>query len=176
MATIQSTIEEINKAREDLAEALITKFGVQAVDVVDSNGNITTKGLNTSSVASTESDTYSTPANTLRRLKDWEEIVNNAIVKTSRDLVIKLNSGSTENTNYFTYNGSEGKTVNITPSSIGAAASGHTHNYLPLSGGQLTGSLNFFTADAVIEWNTDSYRQRIKITDDSTANTSVFTF
>ena len=176
MATIQSTIEEINNAREALAEALITKFGVQAVDVVDSNGNITTKGLNTSSVASTESDAYSTPANTLRRLKDWEEIVNNAIIKTSKDLIIRLNSGSTENTNYFTYNGSEGKTVNITPSSIGAAASGHTHNYLPLSGGQLTGSLNFSTADAVIEWNTDSYRQRIKITDDSTANTPVFTF
>ena len=176
MATIQSTIEEINNAREALAEALITKFGVQAVDVVDSNGNITTKGLNTSSVASTESDAYSTPANTLRRLKDWEEIVNNAIIKTSKDLIIRLNSGSTENTNYFTYNGSEGKTVNITPSSIGAAASGHTHNYLPLSGGQLTGSLNFSTADAVIEWNTNSYRQRIKITDDSTANTPVFTF
>lgn len=176
MATIQSTIEEINNAREALAEALITKFGVQAVDVVDSNGNITTKGLNTSSVASTESDAYSTPANTLRRLKDWEEIVNNAVVKTSKDLIIRLNSGSTENTNYFTYNGSEGKTVNITPSSIGAAASGHTHNYLPLSGGQLTGSLNFSTADAVIEWNNDSYRQRIKITDDSTANTPVFTF
>ena len=140
MATIQSTIEEINNAREALAEALITKFGVQAVDVVDSNGNITTKGLNTSSVASTESDAYSTPANTLRRLKDWEEIVNNAIIKTSKDLIIRLNSGSTENTNYFTYNGSEGKTVNITPSSIGAANSSHTHSYLPLSGGTITNS------------------------------------
>jgi hypothetical protein len=31
--------------------------------------------------------------------------------------------------------------VNITPAAIGAAASSHTHNYLPLSGGTLTGSL-----------------------------------
>lgn len=44
-------------------------------------------------------------------------------------LVIKLNSGTTEGTNMFTFNGGTAKTVNITPSSIGAAASSHTHNY-----------------------------------------------
>lgn len=59
-----------------------------------------------------------------------------------------------------TYDGSAAKTVNITPSAIGAAASGHTHaitdintldlvlenfttNYLPLSGGTLTGAVTF---------------------------------
>ena len=47
-------------------------------------------------------------------------------VKTN--LIIKLNSGATEGTNLFTFNGSTAKTVNITPSSIGAAASSHgTH-------------------------------------------------
>lgn len=40
-----------------------------------------------------------------------------------------------------TYDGSAAKTVNITPSSIGAATSSHTHSYLPLSGGTLTGSV-----------------------------------
>lgn len=39
------------------------------------------------------------------------------------------------------YDGSAAKTVNITPSAIGAAASSHTHDYLPLSGGTLTGAL-----------------------------------
>ena len=48
-------------------------------------------------------------------------------VKTN--LIIKLNSGSTEGTNLFTFNGSAAKTINITPSAIGASASGHTHNY-----------------------------------------------
>ena len=48
-------------------------------------------------------------------------------VKTN--LVIKLNGGSTEGTNLFTFNGSTAKTVNITASGIGAAASSHTHNY-----------------------------------------------
>ena len=47
-------------------------------------------------------------------------------VKTN--LVIKLNNGGTEGTDLFTFNGSTAKTVNITPSGIGAAASSHgTH-------------------------------------------------
>lgn len=56
-------------------------------------------------------------------------------------LVIKLNSGTTEGTNMFTFNGGTAKTVNITPSAIGAAASSHTHSYLPLSGGTVTGDI-----------------------------------
>ncbi len=48
--------------------------------------------------------------------------------KVNTNLTIKLNSGSTEGTNLFTFNGSAAKTINITPSSIGAAASTHgTH-------------------------------------------------
>lgn len=49
--------------------------------------------------------------------------------KVNNNLVVKLNGGSTEGTNLFTFNGSAAKTVNITPSAIGAAASSHTHNY-----------------------------------------------
>jgi len=46
------------------------------------------------------------------------------------NLTVKLNGGSTEGTNLFTYNGSTAKTVNITPSAIGAAASSHG-NHVP---------------------------------------------
>ena len=60
-------------------------------------------------------------------------------VKTN--LTIKLNSGTTEGTNLFTFNGSTAKSINITPNAIGAATSDHTHSYLPLSGGTLTGNL-----------------------------------
>ena len=45
----------------------------------------------------------------------------------SASLVVKLNGGTSEGTNMFTYNGTSAKTINITPSSIGAAASSHTH-------------------------------------------------
>lgn len=48
--------------------------------------------------------------------------------KVNNSLAIKLNSGSTEGTNLFTFNGSSAKTVNITPSAIGASASGHNHD------------------------------------------------
>src|SRR5699024_1408800 len=44
------------------------------------------------------------------------------------NMVVKLNSGTSEGTNMFTFNGSAAKTVNITASSIGAAATTHTHN------------------------------------------------
>lgn len=54
-----------------------------------------------------------------------------------QNLVIKLNSGATEGTNLFTYAGTAAKTVNITPSSIGAAASNHTHTGSDITG--LTG-------------------------------------
>ena len=48
-------------------------------------------------------------------------------VKTS--LIVRLNGGTTEGTNQFTFNGSAAKTINITPGSIGAATSSHTHKY-----------------------------------------------
>lgn len=49
--------------------------------------------------------------------------------KVNNNLVIKLNSGATENTNLFTFNGSTAKTIDITPAKIGAAAASHTHSY-----------------------------------------------
>ena len=39
--------------------------------------------------------------------------------KVNHDLIIKLNSGTTEGTNMFTFNGSAAKTVNVTKSAIG---------------------------------------------------------
>lgn len=52
--------------------------------------------------------------------------------KVNKSLTVKLNSGATEGTNQFTFDGSAAKSVNVTPSAIGA---------LPLSGGTLTGNL-----------------------------------
>ena len=49
--------------------------------------------------------------------------------ETSKPLIIKLNNGTVEDTNLFTYDGGRDKTINITPSSIGASDSSHAHNY-----------------------------------------------
>ena len=63
--------------------------------------------------------------------------------KVNNNLVIKLNSGTTEGTNQFTYNGSAVKNINITSSSIGAASSSHNHDslYVKKSGDTMTGDL-----------------------------------
>ena len=50
--------------------------------------------------------------------------------KVNNSLTIQLNGGTTADTNKFTFNGSAAKTVNITPSSIGAAATSHG-NHVP---------------------------------------------
>ena len=77
-------------------------------------------------------------------------------VKTS--LVIKLNGGSTEGTNMFTFNGATAKSINITPSAIGAAASSHTHNYAGSSsaGGAAT-SANKLNATNLTNQNLNDY-------------------
>lgn len=51
-------------------------------------------------------------------------------------LTISLNG-----TSQGAYNGSAAKSINITPASIGAAASSHSHAYLPIGGGTLTGPI-----------------------------------
>ena len=67
---------------------------------------------------------------------------------TKASLVVQLNGGTTEGTNQFTFNGGTAKTINITPSSIGAATSGHTHNVASTTANgflkQLDGSTSHF--------------------------------
>ena len=66
------------------------------------------------------------------------------------NLVIKLNSGSTEGSNQFTYNGSAAKTINITPASIGAAAASHgTHVSYGTAAPKANGTASAGTATTV---------------------------
>ena len=57
------------------------------------------------------------------------------------------------------------------------ATKGHNHDdrYLKLTGGTMTGSIAFSNSSYLL-WNNGSYHQRIFLTDDSTADTAVFTF
>ena len=63
----------------------------------------------------------------------------------ANSIAIKLNGGATEGTNLFTFNGSAAKTINITPSGIGAAAAKHTHqsaDIVSLDAAKLTGTIS----------------------------------
>ena len=58
----------------------------------------------------------------------FAQTINGNIIsadKVNHSLIIQLNSGTTEGTNKFTFNGSANKSINITPNSIGAQASGN---------------------------------------------------
>lgn len=70
--------------------------------------------------------------------------------KVNNNLVIKLNNGTTEGTNQFTYNGSATKNINITPANIGAASSSHNHDfsYVKKSGDTMSGNLTISRSDA----------------------------
>lgn len=83
-------------------------------------------------------------------------------------LIIKLNDGTIEGTNMFTYDGGSSKILNITASSIGAAPVSHNHSYLPLSGGRLSGNVAF-TEDNQLSWarNTDYLKIGFKNDGDS---------
>ena len=61
----------------------------------------------------------------------------------ANSLSIQLNGGTATS-----FNGSAAKSINITPAAIGASASNHTHAYLPLAGGTVTGVTAFTNTTA----------------------------
>lgn len=78
-------------------------------------------------------------------------------VTNKQNLVIKLNGGTTEGTNQFTYNATAAKSLNITPAGIGAAASSHSHNAISAS---LTGTNSLDMVYAKMADN-DYFRLRV---------------
>lgn len=69
-------------------------------------------------------------------------------VTNKQNLVIKLNGGTTEGTNQFTYNATGAKTINITPAGIGAATSGHNHSWSNITSGKPTTLAGYGITDA----------------------------
>ena len=88
-------------------------------------------------------------------------------IKNPTSVVIKLNGGTTEGTNMFTYDGSAAKSISITPAGIGAAASSHTHTIANVTGlqGALDGkaaSSHTHTKDQVGLGNVDNTADSVK--------------
>lgn len=99
--------------------------------------------------------------------------------KVNNNLIIKLNSGTTEGTNQFTYNGSAIKNIDITPANIGAASSSHNHDssYVKKSGDTMTGDLTAPTFHGELDGNADTATkfkdaQNITLTGDVTGTAS----
>ena len=104
--------------------------------------------------------------------------------KVNTNLIIKLNGGSTEGTNLFTFNGSTAKTINITPSSIGAAASSHGTHLTIVTGasnaaaGNLTHNYagSSSAGGAATSANKVNTNLSIKLNGGTTEGTNLFTF
>ena len=70
----------------------------------------------------------------------WENVFGSPTsLKNPNSLTIQLNNGNIPETNLFIYDGDTEKTVNITPSAIGAAPSDHGHEHLNLNLGMTVG-------------------------------------
>lgn len=81
---------------------------------------------------------------------DWADISSKpSSLKNPHALTISLNG-----TSQGPYDGSTTKNINITPNSIGASPSSHTHPYLPLSGGTVTGTLTLSNSSVHIGTDT----------------------
>lgn len=72
-----------------------------------------------------------------------------------QNLVIKLNGGTTEGTNQFTYNATAAKSLNITASSVGAAASSHNHSWSNITSGKPTTLAGYGITDAYTKADAD---------------------
>ena len=132
MATIKSELDYIQEARSQLAEALITKFGVRRYD--NAKDNPTLKGLWTVKEDGS--------ADKLKRLHDWALLVTGTNVHTDASLTFK-NDGNGDAAG-TTFNGSVARSISY--NSIGAAASNHVHKNLIIKwGAGDTEGTNLFT-------------------------------
>lgn len=77
-------------------------------------------------------------------------------VTSKQNLIVKLNGGTTEGTNQFTYNATAAKTINITPSGIGAALSSHNHSWSQITSGKPTTLSGYGITDAYTKTESDS--------------------
>ena len=93
------------------------------------------------------------------------------------NLVIKLNGGSNEGTNQFTYNGSTAKTVNINRSGLDAAASSHTHGNLQNNGTLQTLDVDIVDGDQLVVTDINNSKKvaRASVTFDGTTTDKALT-
>lgn len=146
-ATKLQTARQINGTNFDgTANITTTNWGAtRSITIGNSTKSVNGSG-NVSWTLSEIGAISSTHTHTLSQISDlhssWDALLKAAPsgyvtrwpsiseVTSKQNLLIKLNGGTTEGTNQFTYNVTSAKTVNITASSIGAAASSHNHGTL----------------------------------------------
>ena len=141
---------------------------------VVANGDLTADGLVVGNGNKTVKILQGTAGKILKSTATGVEWADN---KVANSLTVKLNSGTSEGSTMFTFDGSSAKSVNITPAAIGAAASGHKHDASDITSGTLpvsrggTGATTFTSGYALIGNGTSAVTTK-KIDTTVTANST----
>lgn len=129
-------------AQTNIDGAVVANGDLTAEGLVLGNGNKTVKVLS-----------KGTSGQILKSTGSGVEWADNKVANT---LTVKLNSGTDEGSTMFTFDGSNAKSVNITPAAIGASASEHKHAASDITSGTLpvsrggTGATTFTSGYALI--------------------------
>lgn len=129
-------------AQTNIDGAVVANGDLTAEGLVLGNGNKTVKVLS-----------KGTSGQILKSTGSGVEWADNKVANT---LTVKLNSGTAEGSTMFTFDGSNAKSVNITPAAIGASASEHKHAASDITSGTLpvsrggTGATTFTSGYALI--------------------------
>lgn len=129
-------------AQTNIDGAVVANGDLTAEGLVLGNGNKTVKVLS-----------KGTSGQILKSTGSGVEWADNKVANT---LTVKLNSGTAEGSTMFTFDGSNAKSVNITPAAIGASASEHKHAASDITSGTLpvsrggTGATKFTSGYALI--------------------------
>ena len=130
----------VGGAANSVKSSLVVKLNggtKEGTNMFTFNGS-TTKSINIT--ASSIGAATSGHTHTHDKITDFDDAVEALIpssLPTANSLIVKLNGGTTEGTNMFTFNGSTAKSINITPAAIGAAASSHNHSAANITSGTL---------------------------------------
>lgn len=167
--SIKSEFVYIEEAKEQLASALISKFGVQEQDALNEDGTVKTKGLYTVNSDGTK--------NYLKRLHDWTALVTATSTGITSLAGLKFtddyDSASGPGITYYGTN-----TYTVSYKTVGAAAASHSHSKITNTVG--TSSLTMSLAPVSMYGADSQYYINFgaggTFTANEIANTSVKTF
>lgn len=134
IAGLQSSIDSVDGAVDNITSGTVVVKESEHATSADSATTATNATNATNAKHAESADSATTAANADHATTADSATSAGTADKVSKTMTVQLNGGTTEGTNKFTYNGSAAKSINITPSSIGAqaagnyAASSHTHD------------------------------------------------
>lgn len=127
---LQSSIDSVDSAVDNIQSGSIVVKEAEHADSADTATNANhaasadsaTNANHAGSATTAENATHATSADTATNATTADKV--------SKSMTVQLNGGTTEGTDKFTYNGSVAKSLNITPSNIGAYTKGEVDSAL----------------------------------------------